>query len=703
MSSLASRVSLWPSDKLPLIRQTEAAECGLACLAMVAAFHGYQSSLVELRQRFSLSLNGCTLLDLMNFAERLQLSSRPLRLELEQLNQLSTPCILHWDMNHFVVLKSVSKQGCIIHDPAYGERKLPLSEVSKHFTGIALELLPVAGFELKQGQTGLGLSHFWSRITGLKRSLTLLFLLSILLQLFTIAAPYYMQLVVDDVILTHDTSLLVVLAVGFFMLLLFEVMTSAVRSFVLLHFGSLLNIQMAANLFHHLIRLPLSYFEKRHIGDVVSRFGSLRQVRELLTAGMVEALIDGLMALGVLGVILFYSPQLTVVVLVAVLIYAVFRLAMYRSLRQVSEQEILAQAKENTNFMETMRAMQTIKLFGSEVKREALWQNYFVDVTNKAITLGVFNLTYTSVNRLLFGIENIVVVYLAALLVLDGSFSTGMLFAFIAYKAQFLERMARLIEKFIQFKMLSLHFDRLSDIALTGQENIHQDQVGTRAVEGALEVRNLSFRYSDASKWVVEQIDLQIAAGESVALVGPSGCGKTTLMKLMLGLLQPQQGEVLVDGMALDKFGLRSYRQQIAAVMQDDQLLSGTIRENITFFAEQPDEQLMLECAALAAIDHDVQQMAMGYNSLIGDMGSALSGGQKQRLLLARALYRQPKILFLDEATSHLDIKTEFCVSEAIKGLKITRVVIAHRPETIASVDRVIRLGDMSQDATANQ
>lgn len=694
MSSLASRVSLWPSDKLPLIRQTEAAECGLACLAMVAAFHGYQSSLVELRQKFSLSLNGCTLLDLMNFAELLQLSSRPLRLELEQLSQLSTPCILHWDMNHFVVLKSVSKQGCIIHDPAYGERKLALSEVSKHFTGIALELLPVAGFELKQGQSSLGLSHFWSKITGLKRSLTLLFLLSILLQLFTIAAPYYMQLVVDDVILTHDTSLLVVLALGFCMLLLFEVMTSAVRSFVLLHFGSLLNIQMAANLFHHLIRLPLSYFEKRHIGDVVSRFGSLRQVRELLTAGMVEALIDGLMALGILGVIFFYSPQLSVVVLVAVFIYAAFRLAMYRSLRQVSEQEILAQAKENTNFMETMRAMQTIKLFGSEVKREALWQNYFVDVTNKAITLGVFNLTYTSVNRLLFGIENIVVVYLAALLVLDGSFSTGMLFAFIAYKAQFLERMARLIEKFIQFKMLSLHFDRLSDIALTEQENIHHDQVGSRAVEGALEVRDLSFRYSDASKWVVQQVDLQIAAGESVALVGPSGCGKTTLMKLMLGLLQPQQGEVLVDGTALDKFGLRGYRQQIAAVMQDDQLLSGTIRENITFFAEQPDEALMLECAALAAIDHDIQQMAMGYNSLIGDMGSALSGGQKQRLLLARALYRQPKILFLDEATSHLDIKTEFSVSEAIKGLKITRVVIAHRPETIASADRIIRLGE---------
>lgn len=692
MSALASRLAFWQAEKLPMIRQTEAAECGLACLAMVAAFHGYQSSLVELRQRFSLSLNGCTLLDLMNFAERLQLSSRPLRLELSQLSQLSNPCILHWDLNHFVVLKSVGKNDCVIHDPAYGERRLSIAEVSKHFTGIALELLPIAGFTLKAGEEKLGIQHFWSKITGLKRSLTLLFLLSVLLQIFTIAAPYYMQLVVDDVILTHDTSLLLVLAVGFFLLLLFEVTTSALRSFVLLHFGSLLNIQMAANLFHHLIRLPLTYFEKRHIGDVVSRFSSLRQVRELLTAGMIEALIDGLMAITIFGVLLFYSPQLSVVVAIAVLIYAAFRLAMYRSLRQVSEQEILAQAKENTNFMETMRAMQTIKLFGSEAKREGLWQNHLVDVTNKAIAIGVFNLTYTSVNRLLFGIENIVVVYLAAKLVLDGSFSTGMLFAFIAYKIQFLERMARLIEKLIQFKMLSLHFDRLSDIALTEQEQIHQDVSVAREINGELELRGLAFRYSDASPWVVQHVSLQIRAGESVVLVGPSGCGKTTLMKLMLGLLQPQVGEILLDGLPLNKFGLQHYRQQIAAVMQDDQLLSGTIRDNISFFADQVDETLLVECARLAAIDADIQQMAMGYNSLIGDMGSALSGGQKQRLLLARALYRQPKILFLDEATSHLDVKTEFSVSEAIKALKITRVVIAHRPETIASADRVIRL-----------
>jgi len=691
MQAITEQLKFWQRNSLPMMHQTEAAECGLACIAMVAGFHGYNTSLNELRQKFSLSIEGCTLLDLMNFAEKLQLSSRPLRIELEDLAALQTPCILHWDLNHFVVLKSVRASQVVIHDPALGIRKLTWEEASKHFTGIALELLPTNEFALKPGQTRLGLSDFWSKITGLKRSLVLLFTLSILLQVFTLVAPYYMQLVVDDVILTSDTSLLLVLAIGFAMVLLFEITTNAVRGFVLLHFGSLLNIQMAGNLFHHLIRLPLSYFEKRHMGDVVSRFGSLRQVRELLTTGVIEALIDGLMAIAILAVILMYSPTLSLVVMAAVLLYAGFRLVMYRSLRTVSEQEILAQAKENSNFMETVRGIQTIKLFGSEAKREGLWQNYFIEATNQSIRLGVFNISYQTVNRLLFGLENILVVYLAAQLVLAGGFSTGMLFAFMAYKSQFMDRMARLIEKIIQFRMLSLHFERLGDIALTSKERVHPEQEReSRLLDGRLELRNIDFSYSDVTKPVLQDINLLIEPGESVALVGPSGCGKTTLMKVMLGLLKPGKGEVLVDGLPLPQLGLANYRRQIAAVMQDDQLLSGSIRDNIVFFEEQFDMRRVVECAQMAAVHQDIEKMPMGYNSLIGDMGSALSGGQKQRILLARALYRQPRILFMDEATSHLDTKTESYVSKAIKELNITRVVIAHRPETIASVDRII-------------
>jgi len=694
MQALTEKLTFWQRSSLPMVHQTEAAECGLACVAMVAAFHGYKASLSELRQKLSLSIEGCTLLDLMNFAEKLQLSSRPLRIELEDLPALQLPCILHWDLNHFVVLKSVHAKHLIIHDPAVGTRKLSLEEAGKHFTGIVLELLPTNEFKLKEGQNRLGLSNFWSKITGLKRSLLLLFTLSTLLQVFTLIAPYYMQLVIDDVILTSDTSLLLVLALGFSLVLLFEIATSAVRGFVLLHFGNLLNIQMAGNLFHHLIRLPLSYFEKRHMGDVVSRFGSLRQVRELLTTGMIEALIDGLMAITILVVIMIYSPMLSMVVLAAVLLYALFRMATYNSLRAVSEQEILAQAKENSNFMETVRGIQTIKLFGSEAKREGIWQNHFVNATNQSIRLGVFNISYQTVNRLLFGLENILVVYLAARLVLAGGFSTGMLFAFMAYKSQFMERMARLVEKLIQFRMLSLHFERLSDIALTAKEKVHPEQEPEyKLLTGRLELNNIHFSYSDVTRPVLQDVNLTIKPGESVALVGPSGCGKTTLMKVMLGLLLPNTGDVLVDGTPLCRLGLANYRRQIAAVMQDDQLLSGSIRDNIVFFEEQYEMSRVMECARMAAVHQDIEQMPMGYNSLIGDMGSALSGGQKQRILLARALYRQPRILFMDEATSHLDTKTESFVSNAIKQLNITRVVIAHRPETIASVDRVINLG----------
>jgi len=692
MNNPAAQLTWWSGQRLPLVLQTEAAECGLACLAMVSGFHGYHTDLNELRQKFELSIEGCTLLDLMKFAERLELTSRPLRIELEDLAALSTPCILHWDMNHFVVLKEVKADRCIIFDPAYGERSMPLAEASNHFTGIALELLPTTDFSSKERVNKLGLSDFWSKITGFKRSLLLLLSLSLLLQVFTLIAPYYMQLVVDDVLLTSDDNLLIILAVGFSLVLLFEVTTSTVRSFVLLHFGNSLNIQMASNLFHHLIRLPLGYFEKRHIGDVLSRFGSLNQVRELLTTGLIETLIDGVMALAILVVIFIYSPQLSLVVLAAVLLYALFRLAVYHKVRHVTEQKILADSKEQSNFIETVRAIQTIKLFGAEVKREGGWLNLNVEATNKDMQLGVFNISFQTCNRLLFGLENILVVYLGAKLVLAGGFSTGMLFAFIAYKSQFMERMARLIEKAIQFRMLNLHFERLGDVALTKKEQVYPEQDRPHQIQGNLEIRGLSFAYSDVTEPVLSELNLSIQAGESVALVGPSGCGKTTLMKLMLGLLQPKQGTVLIDGIPLAQLGLAQYRGQIAAVMQDDQLLSGSIRDNIAFFDDSFDMEQIIACAQMASIADDIGKMPMGYNSLIGDMGSALSGGQKQRILLARALYRKPRILFMDEATSHLDTKTESFVSQAMQQLSITRVIIAHRPETIASVDRVIEL-----------
>lgn len=695
--SASMNFSLFSRRELPLLSQSEAAECGLACLGMVAGFYGSHWSLQELRQHFSVSLAGTTLLDLMRFSEQLKLSGRPLRIELDQLAQLKAPAILHWDLNHFVVLKAVHGDRVTIHDPAQGVRTLTLSEVSGHFTGVVLELTPLTDFSEKPATSPVGFRDFWSSMTGLKRSLLMLAVLSLLVQVFALISPYYIQLVVDDVLVSHDSPLLQVLLFGFGLVLVLDVLTQALRGWLLLQLGNTLNLQMATNLFHHLLRLPLAFFEKRHIGDVLSRFGSLQQVRDLLTTGMLEALIDGVMGVLLLALLLIYSVPMTLLVLGFVLVYALLRVMLYPTYRRVSEQQLVLQAREHSYQIETVRAMQTLKLFAGETRREAQWQHLYVDSMNQSIRLGMFQLSYQTAHRLLQGLEHLLVVYVGAQAVMAGGFSAGMLFAFLAYKLQFVERSNRLIEKYLQFRMVSLHFERLADVVRTDKEQLQGRQLEPAPIQGALQVRALQFRYSETAPWVLNNLSLSIAAGESVALVGPSGCGKTTLLKVMLGLLTPTAGQVSVDGVALDDYGLAAYRSQIAAVMQDDQLLSGSIRDNICGFSEQLDWPWLEQCAKAACIADDIARLPMGYHSLIGDMGSSLSGGQKQRLLLARALYRRPKILFLDEATSHLDTATEQAVNAAIRQLNITRVVIAHRPETIASVERVIELPRLQQ------
>lgn len=427
------------------------------------------------------------------------------------------------------------------------------------------------------------------------------------------------------------------------------------------------------------------------MGDVVSRFGSLNAVRDLLTNKLVEGVIDGLMAIIVLVMMFLYDTTLALVVLGVVIVYGLIRLALYKPLHQLTEASIMAEAKEQTNFMETVRGMQSIKLFGQQAQRLNVWQNRYTDAVNQNYKLGKWTISYQTINGLLFGLENVIVVYLAALAVMEGGISVGMLFAFMAYKNQFTNRMSGLIDNLIEIKMTRLHLDRLADIALTDKED---EGLATpnRELTGQLTLNNISFRYASNEPLLFSELSLDIPVGANIAIIGPSGTGKTTLMKIMLGLQQAETGKIEADGIDIQHIGLRNYRSQIAAVMQDDQLMSGTLAENISFFDPEMDMQQVAQAAELAGIHEDISQMNMGYNSLVGDMGSALSGGQKQRLLLARALYRKPKILLLDEATSHLDAALEHYVNQAIQQLSMTRIVIAHRQETILNADVIYQL-----------
>lgn len=690
MKNPVSLLKLFGSNKLPVILQTEAAECGLASLAMIANYNGHKIDLNTLRQRYPISLKGLGLHGLMKIADQLHFATRALRLEIDELKNLQCPVILHWDLNHFVVLKQVKNRSISIHDPARGERTLSLDEVSKHFTGIGLELVPTQEFKAKDEERKARLSDFFQRITGLKRILSQVLMLSLLLQVFTIAAPFFMQLVIDEVVVSQDYQLLTILSLGFLLLMLIRVGVTALRELVVINMGAQLNIQLANNLFRHLIRLPLSYFEKRHIGDIMSRFGSMDQIKEMLTNEIIIAVVDGLMLFGTLAMMFIYSPTLALVVVVSVFIYGVFRFSVYRPFRRLTEEGIVTGAKEDSNFMETIRAAQSIKLFGNESQRQSIWQNLYADALNVGIRIGKLEIGYAVVNGLLFGVENILVVYWAAQLVITKQLSVGMIFAFMSYKKQFTDKAASLIEQAIKLKMISLHLARLGDIVMTEIEQDPHSDFNSRALKGNLKLEDVGFRYSDTEPYIINNAHLDIRAGESICLVGPSGCGKSTLMKVMLGLMGPTEGKVLIDGIDIQVFGLRNYRHQIASVMQNDELLSGSLSDNISFFDPNFDQQQIEECAKLAAIHDDIMKMPMSYNSLIGDMGTTLSGGQKQRVLLARALYKKPKILFLDESTAHLDIYLEQEINRNISQMNLTRIVIAHRPETIDFADRVI-------------
>lgn len=505
--------------KLALVRQTENAECGVACLAMIANWHGHKISLRHLRAKFGITQHGMSFSRLIECAELLNLSGRPVRLELEELDQLRTPCILHWNLNHFVVLNAVKRNKVIIHDPANGIVMLTLSEVNKHFTGIALELSPTHDFIKRDEKELTKLSELIGKTIGLKTSLIKIFTFALVLEALALLLPMLNQIVIDEVLVGYDDNLLV--------LIIFAIL--------------------------------------------------------LITAA--QTLI-------------------------------------------------------------------------SLVSAAVLW----------------------------FGANS----------VLSGQFTIGMLIAFLSYQARFSGSISSLIDKYFEYKMLAVYNERLADIVLTDKEQ--SDDFSLQSNSNVIKVEsdvlidfsNITFSYGTSEPLLLSNASFQLMKEEIVALVGPSGCGKSTISKLLLGIYKPTSGCIRFFGDS--NLSIKDRRLRIGSVLQEDQLFSGSVLENITSFSNDIDEDWVVECAQKAGVHNDIEQLNMGYHTLVGEMGAGLSGGQKQRILIARALYKKPQLLILDEATSSLDIQTESFVCNSFKAIGLPILMIAHRPETIASADRVLML-----------
>ncbi|MEL5348412.1 peptidase domain-containing ABC transporter [Serratia nevei] len=693
IKKILEKLDIGLNHRVPVIHQTESSECGLACLAMVCGYYGKNIDLISLRQRFNLSARGATLAGLNSIAMQLGMAARAVSLDLEEIEALKTPCILHWNFNHFVVLVSIRHKRFVLHDPARGRRTVSLDEISQYFTGVALEVSPNSEFTAETVKNRLQLRTLLNSIHGIKGALGKIFLLSLVIETINLVMPIGTQLVMDHAIPASDRGLLTLICIGLFFFILLRTAVSMVRAWSSLIMSTLINVQWQSGLFNHLLRLPLGYFERRKLGDIQSRFSSLDTLRTTFTTSVVGAIMDGIMVVGVLVMMVLYGGYLSWVVLGFTALYILIRLLTYGYYRQLSEETLVKGGRASSYFMETLYGIATVKIQGMGARRSANWLNLQIDTINSGIKVTKMNFFFNGVNTFITACDQVVILWLGSSLVIDNQMTIGMFVAFGAFRGQFSERVASLTSFLLQLRMMSLHNERIADIALY-ERDAQKPDIPYQAIMQpiSLESRGLSYRYDSQSPPLFCDLNIHIAPGESVAITGPSGAGKTTLMKVLCGLFEPDAGMVIADGMDIQQLGLNNFHKMIACVMQDDKLFSGSIRENICGFAEDIDEEWMVKCTRASYIHDVIVKMPMGYETLVGELGEGLSGGQKQRLFIARALYRKPGILFMDEATSSLDKDSEYYVNEAIKQMNITRVIIAHRETTIATADRVISL-----------
>lgn len=697
MSTL-SLLHFGPKKPVHLVRQAEASECGLACITMIANYYGFQLDISSLRRIVGASQRGSTLRDLSGIALRLGFSSRSLRGEIEDLAEVSLPAILHWNLNHFVVLTKIRSTShglkFDIKDPAEGERTLSKKDFSECFTGVILEIVPSHNFQKQEKTHNLKINQLWSKSSGIFSSFGNILIFSLLVQCTVLIAPMFLQVAVDSVLPTSDKMLLRALSIGFAGLIVFGSLSGWLRATAINRFANITSFQINYNVFRHALYLPLTWFERRHVGDIISRFNSIQPVTNFISHGVVSGLIDLLMALITLLFMIMYSPALAGIAFFCWTVFATIKAFSTLALKNANANTISANARENTFFIETMRGMSTIKSFSGEQIRLKRWEKLKSDAVNAQIKLTKVSNKYDVISGFIGGIEKILFVYASVYLAIDGKISIGVIFAMQAYKTYFMDSSSRLVGSIVEFRFLDVHLGRLSDIALSMPERSNVHNKKHQVLKGAIELKNVWFKHAESDSLILKDVNLKINAGDMVTFVGPSGAGKTTILKIMMGLLQPSSGVVEIDGIPINKLGPSEWRRHIGCLMQDDQLFAGSLLDNIAFFESEVDYDRINHCCKLANIEEDIASMPLGIDTLVGDMGSALSGGQKQRIMLARALYRRPVALFIDEGTANLDPANEAAVLQSLQSLSSTKILSAHRPQAIDAAARVLLVVD---------
>jgi ATP-binding cassette subfamily B protein len=649
--------------------------------------------LATLRDELGIARDGVTARDLLVAAERHGLAGRGIRLDVSDVALVPRASILHWQFNHFVVLDGVDRDGIRIVDPAHGPRLLSPSEFSDGFTGVALLFEPTAGFQPVVSQPTTR-RHRFRRMIGEILSeravVTRVVVMSLLLRLFALAVPLVTGLVVDKVVPRGDRHLLLVAIVAGGFLVAFNAGASVLRARLLLHLRTVLDSRMTLGFLGHLVSLPYGFFQTRSTGDLMMRVSSNATVREILTSNTLSGLLDGCFVLLYAVVIMLTSPGLGVLVLVLAGLHALIFLASRRRYRELLAADLEAQAKAQAQLVQLLGGIETLKVAGAEQQGLSRWFNLYSGQLNLAVKRGGLSATVDALRGVVEAVAPLAILGVGALSVMSGDLSLGAMLAVTALGLGLFGPLSSLVASGLQLQLLGGYLDRIEDVLETAPEQAGDTVVPAHPLEGAVSVRNLSFRYSDGAPLVVDDVSLDIPAGASVAIVGPSGSGKSTLANLLVGLYRPTSGAVYYDGRNLATLEVGSVRRQVGVVPQAPFIFGGSVRDNIALTMPEADLARVVHAARTACIDDAIQAMPMGYDTLVADNGASLSGGQRQRLAIARAVLTSPSLLMLDEATSALDGVTENRVMNHLSRLAATRIVVAHRLSTVIDADLIV-------------
>ena len=645
--------------------------------------------LAEIRQALGVGRNGTTVSALLRAGRLYGLRGRGVRAEVDDISALPCGTILYWEFRHYVVLERVGTHSVRIVDPATGRRNVPMGELRRAFTGVALIFEPSEAFKPGKVKTrrawGL-LKQVFERWGLLARIIST----SAVIQILAAAMPILTGVLIDRVVPQRNYSLLFLLAAAYLVFQLFNTLASFIRAHLLLYLQTQVEASFTLRFLDHLVELPYSFFQQHTAGDLMMRLGSNASIKEILTSTTLSTLLDGFMVSLYLILLMLANVPLTLMV-IAIAVARVLLVALMRhKQRELLAETLEISARSQTYQVEMLSGMETLKAMGLEHRAAENWSNLFVDGLNISVRTGRLNAIFGTLQSLLGTASTLAVMFYGTYLVLKGSFTLGTMVAFSALAAGFFGPLTSLISAGVQFQMLETYLDRINDVLNTAPEQKPGTVVQAEKLTGAISLEGVSFRYAKPDPLVLEDISIAVDSGCRLALVGRTGSGKSTLARLMAGLYEPSAGRIFFDGKDLTSLDLRSVRSQLGVVTQDTQLFGGTVRQNIALADPQMGLDQVIHAAQLACIHDEIAAMPMGYETILADRGLSLSGGQRQRLALARALACRPTILMLDEATSHLDAVTEELVNQNLARLHCTRIIIAHRLSTIRGADLIV-------------